>query len=116
MADWKTTYKREHVKARVKAQTTEGSDKFGAANAAEKVLKTSKVETNNGGDEVGMKDLEGYFDNLAAAAINKKSVLEQLVANNAKISATNKDLVAIVKTFPTILRISNYKPTASRKR
>ena len=32
-----------------------------------------------------MKDIERYFDNLAAAAINEKSVLEQLVANNAKI-------------------------------
>ena len=40
---------------------------------------------------------KGYFDNLAAANINKKLVLEQLVANNAKLAATNKDLVAIVK-------------------
>ena len=44
-----------------------------------------------------MKDLEGYLDNLAASAINKKSVLEQLVTNNAKLTATNEDLVAIVK-------------------
>ena len=44
-----------------------------------------------------MKDIEGYFDNLVADAINEKSVLEQLVANNAKLAATNEELVAIGK-------------------
>ena len=52
---------------------------------------------NNGGDKVGMKAPEGYFDNLAAAEINNKSVLEQLVDNNSKLAATNEDLVAMVK-------------------
>ena len=46
------------------------------------------MTTDNGGDKVGMKDIEGYLDNLATAATNKKSVPEQLV-----------ELVAIVKTF-----------------
>ena len=69
-ANWKTAYKRLHAKARVKAQATKGSDKFGAENAAGLVLKTSEVEANNGGDEVGIKDIKGYFDNIAAAAIN----------------------------------------------
>ena len=90
-ADWKTAYKREHVKSRVKAQATEGSDKFGVANAAEKFLKTSEVEMNNGGNEVGMKAIEGYFDNLASSEINKKSVLKKLVDNNSKLAATNED-------------------------
>ena len=72
---------------------------FDAENAAERVLNTSEVRTNNGGNEVGMKDLKVYFYNLASAAINMKSVLEQLVANNAKLAATNEDLVAIVKIF-----------------
>ena len=78
-------------------QATEGSDKFGAANAAARVHRTSEVEKNNGVDEVIMKSLEGYFDNLATAAVNKKSFLEQLVANNAQLAATNKEWVAIVK-------------------
>ena len=55
------------------------------------------MATGNGGDEVDMKSLKRYFDNLSAAATNDKSVLEQLVANNAKLAATNEDLVAIVK-------------------
>ena len=44
-----------------------------------------------------MKAIEGYFDNLAAAAVNKKSVLKKLVTNNTKLAATNENLVAIVK-------------------
>ena len=55
------------------------------------------METNQGVVEGGTKALEGYFDNLYAVAVNKKSVFEQLVANNTKIAATNENLVAIVK-------------------
>ena len=44
-----------------------------------------------------MQSLEGYFDNPAAAAVNEKLVLEQLVANNTKLATTNKNLVAVVK-------------------
>ena len=71
-ADWKTSYKRAHAKARVKLQATEGSDKFGTTTAAERVLKNSEVATDDGGNKMCMKYLEGYFDNLAAAATNKK--------------------------------------------
>ena len=55
------------------------------------------METKQGVNEWGMKYLEGYFNNLAAAAVNKKLVLEQLVANNAKLAATNENLVLIAK-------------------
>ena len=57
-ANWETTYKRAHVILRVKAQATEGLDKFGAENAAGRVLKIFEVEMNNGGIKVGMKALE----------------------------------------------------------
>ena len=67
-------------------------------NAAERVLKNNGGATDKGGDEVDMKALEGYFDNLAAATTNDKSVLEQLVSNNANLAVTNEELVAIVKT------------------
>ena len=60
---------------RVKAQATEGADKFGAANAAGLVLKNNDLKTDDGGDKVGLKSLEGYFENLAAAATNRKTVL-----------------------------------------
>ena len=86
-------------------QNTEGSDKFGAANAAARVHTTSKVETNNGVNEGGMKALEVYFYNLAAAAVNNKSVLELMVANNAKLAATNNELFAIVKKLSNKIKI-----------
>ena len=47
------------------------------------------METNNGGDWVGMKSLEGYFNNLAATAINDKSLIHQLISKNSKLAATN---------------------------
>ena len=43
------------------------------------------------------QDLEGYFDNLAAAATNEKTVLDQLVATNTKLAATNAELAEAVK-------------------
>ena len=74
-SDWNTSYKRVHDKARVKIQAAEGSENFGAANAADQFLKNSEVTMEKGGDKVVMKALERYFDNLAAAATNKKPVL-----------------------------------------
>ena len=44
-----------------------------------------------------MKTLEGYFNNLAAAAVNGKDVLKQLVLNNTTLAASNESLVALVK-------------------
>ena len=44
-----------------------------------------------------MKNLKGYFDNLAAAAVNEKDVLKQLVLNNTTLTTSNKSLVALVK-------------------
>ena len=55
------------------------------------------MEKYQGVDNGGMKALEGYFDNLAATMFNEKLVLENLVANNTKLSATNENLVAMVK-------------------
>ena len=46
-----------------------------------------------------MKALEVYFNNIVATTTKDKSVLEQLVANNAKLAATNEELVAIVQNF-----------------
>ena len=58
-SDWNTAYKRAHAKAQVKVQATEGSGKFGAANAAARIHNTSEMETNNDVDEMVMKSLEG---------------------------------------------------------
>ena len=41
--------------------------------------------------------MEGFFDNLAAAATNNKAVLAQLADNNTKLVNTNEELEANVK-------------------
>ena len=41
--------------------------------------------------------MEGFFDNLAAAATNDKAVLAQLADNNTKLVNTNEELAASVK-------------------
>ena len=86
--------------------SSQRADKFGSANAAERDLgvgfvKNSNVTTDNGGNAVALKALKEYFDNLSAAATNKKTVLKQLVASNAKLASTNKELVAVVGYYDT---------------
>ena len=71
--------------------------KFGATNSVVHQETTQNVENKRAVNDVGMKALEGYFDNLAAVAVNEKLVLEQLVANNTKLAASNESLVAMVK-------------------
>ena len=92
---WKEAYKKAHAKSRIKAQANEGTVKFGAANSAAQLETIQNVEKNQGIDNGGMKSLEGYFVSLAATGVNKKSVLEQLVANNTKLAATNENLVMV---------------------
>ena len=46
---------------------------------------------------MGLKSLGGYFCNLDAAETNKKKILEKLVASNAKLAATNEELVSVMK-------------------
>ena len=95
---WKTAYKRAHAKARVKAQANNGSVKFGAANyASRKENANSHLDNQLEEDGADIKNLEGYLDNLAAAAFNKKGVLQQLVLKNTTLSTSNESLVALVK-------------------
>ena len=82
---------------RVKSQAHEGSTKFGAANSAARPEDQLPLNTHHEGDRGDVKTLEGYFDNLAAAATNEKDVLNQLVLNNATLTNSNESLVALVK-------------------
>ena len=70
---------------------------FGAVNSATRQETTQGVKRNQGVYKGGMKSLEGSFDNLASVGVDEKSVLEQMVANNTKLAATNMNLVTIVK-------------------
>ena len=61
-ATWKLAYKQAHANARVKAQATEGSTKFGAANSAARQESTHLPLDNQLEEDSGdVKTLEGYF-------------------------------------------------------
>ena len=97
-ATWILTYKQSHTNVRVKAQATKGSTKLGAANSAARQEAAHLPLDNQLEEESGdMKTLEGYFDNLAAAAFNEKDVLKQLVLNNTTLATSNESLVELVK-------------------
>ena len=89
-ATWKLSYKQAHAKARVKVQATDGSVKFGAANSAARQEAAhpplnNKLEQDSG----DAKTPKRYSDNLAAAAVNEKDVLKQLVLNNTTLAPSN---------------------------
>ena len=67
--------------------------------AARKDKTTPPLEYQLEEEDVGIKALEGYFDNLYAASVNKKGVLQQLVLNSTTLTTSNKSLVALVKKF-----------------
>ena len=68
----------------------------------------NKLEEDNG----DFNTLEGYFDNLAAAAVNEKGVLKQIVLNNTTMSMSNESLVTLVKNLSN--NIKNLEPEVSR--
>ena len=71
-AVWKLAYKKDHAKARAKAQAHEGSTKFGAANSAACPEDQLPLDTQHDGTSKNFNTLEGYFKNLAAAVTNEK--------------------------------------------
>jgi hypothetical protein len=82
---WKLLYRTVAKKAAVKAKAAGGKDLFGLANAA--TMSTDESEDMN--PPMGA-NLEGCFDNLAAAAMNEKQVLEDLIKSMAKFAMENE--------------------------
>ena len=71
-------------------QATNGSVKFGAANSAARQEAAHLPLDNQLKEDIGdVKTLEGYFDNLAAAAVNEKDVLKQLVLKKTTLTTSN---------------------------
>ena len=100
-ATWKLAYKQTHAKARFKTQAHKGSTTFRAANSA--ACQEAHLPLNNQLKEHNsdVKTLEGYFNNLADAATNKKDVLKQLMLNNTTLATSNESLVALFKKQKT---------------
>ena len=97
----------------MKAKANDVSVKFGAANSAA-LQETANSPLDNQLEEDGgyIKTLEGYFDNLSDAAVNKKGVLQQLVLNNTTLTTNNKSLLALIKTLSN--NIKNLEREISR--
>ena len=104
---WQVLYKDAHTKARIKKSAIKG-DQFVADHeasigasirvsiGANKQEATPHRAAENEFDG-GTTEIEGFFDNLAAAATNDKAVLAQLANNNTKLVNTNEELAASVK-------------------
>jgi hypothetical protein len=99
-AKWKAMYRVAEKKSKIKIKAAGGKDQFGSANAA--TDETPPPDDNN--EPVGLPALEGYFDNLAAAAVNEKAVLETLVTTNATLTASNAELSATVTKLTNDVR------------
>ena len=81
-----------------KAQANDSSIKFGAANSAA-CQETANPPLDNQLEEDGgdLKTHKWYFDNLAAAVVNKQGVLKQLVLNNTTLTTSNESLATLIK-------------------
>ena len=115
-AKWKAHYREAAKKEKVKLRVAEGAD-FGAAHQAAQVPPAAAPAPEDVTDA-----LEDYFDNLAAAATNDKSVLEALTKSNAALTATNAELAhnikEIQKTLAALSKKVGARPpadTSSRK-
>ena len=97
-ANWNTSYKQAHAKARGKAHDNDGSVKFGAANSAA-CQESAHFPLDNQleADSGDLKTLKGYFDNLYAAAVNEQGDLKKLVLNNTTLAMSNESIVALLK-------------------
>ena len=106
---WKAHYREAAKKAKVKRMAADGAD-FGRAHQAGQVAPRPAPPTAPDGspadvppDEDVTALMEGYFDNLAAAATNDKATLATLVKANAALTATNAELAHNVKELQKTL-------------
>jgi hypothetical protein len=102
--NWKRHYRQAHI-ARKRQMLAAGSPTFGTANA---VTAEPTITPDT------FAQLDGYLNNLAAAATNEKSTLAQLVENNASLTASVAALTASVTSLTAAYTLlSNAKPPAA---
>ena len=86
---WKNLYREAANKAAIKAKASSGRDQLGAAHA--ETESQSEDMNPHMGAAMGAK-MEGYFDNLAAAAMNDQSTLVEMVRAMSNLTESNEVL------------------------
>ena len=102
---WNLRYNRAYKLRQLAHQASDGVIQLGTANAAMVTRpyapRHSDVWFRNQppstGEPIEYEKLEGYLNNLAHAAANKKAVLQKLSATAASITATNAMIVEEIK-------------------
>jgi hypothetical protein len=103
-ANWKRHYRNAHI-ARKRQMLAAGSPTFGTANT---VTADATITPDT------FAQLDGYLNNLAAAATNEKTTLAQLVENNASLTASVAALTASVASLTSAYTLlNNAKPPAA---
>ena len=85
---------RRQKNSTIKRKATSGKSQFGTAYSA-----TPPLEEDTAGNDQPLSQaaLNGYFDNLAAAEMNEKSVLEELVTNLTTLTISNAEMATTIK-------------------
>ena len=92
-AKWKVLYKQEEALERVRVLVTDGQDQFGAAHRAtgnDALPLPPPAPTGTPAGTTQGKQLDEYFDALAAAASTDQSVIAELVASNTRLTKANE--------------------------
>ena len=99
-ARWKPHYRAAHIarKRQMLAAGNTTTSSFGAANAVTAVDDATISEDT-------LTRLDGYLDNLAAAATSEKTTLNQLIENNATLTASITSLTASVASLTSAYAI-----------
>ena len=95
---WKTTYCAAANNLSIKNKPAGRKYQFGAAHTATPLLGDDTMCNTAGNNQpMGLAGLNGYFNNILAAATNEKAVLEDLVINLTTFTTSNEDMDAIIK-------------------
>jgi hypothetical protein len=102
---WKHHYRAAHI-ARKRQMLAAGAPAFGAANTVTADNTTITPDT--------FAQLDGYLNNLAAAASTEQTTLTKLVENNASLTASVAALTASVTALTAAYTILSAKGTAPK--
>ena len=103
---WKTTHRAAAKKALIKKKSASRKDQFGVAHTVTPPLGDDTAGNTAGKNQpMGLAALNGYFNNIAAAATNEKAILEELATNLTTLTTSNAEMAATINK----IRVENRK-------